>query len=416
MLHRIPPQRVTVGMYVKTFGGPWFDHPFWLSRFIVRERDLGRIHQSGVPYVVVDDERGVAPDASADASGPGAADLAPHMPGVANKLKRFGSERASDPAPRRDRQRALALMTRSLTVMRRAFKDVRLGRAVRMAEVTAVVDEVVEFVERCPRTLLEVLRLKKKDEYTYLHSVAVCTLMVNMARHLGRDDRETREYGMAGLLHDLGKTGISDDVLNKAGRLTDAEYAEVRDHPERGYEILSQSPDVSPVALDVCRHHHERVDGKGYPFGLGAEAISLEARLGAICDVYDALTSDRVYKDAWTPIEAISAMWSWEGQFDRELLFAFMQSIHVFPPGMLVHLRSNRLAVVLEPKRRTARLRVLAFYSMRECEAIAPQEVVISDTLANDSIVGLATSEERALVEAAGSLESILGKTALLAA
>lgn len=414
MLHQIAPQRVTVGMYVTAFGGPWFDHPFWLSRFVVREQDLDRIHQSGVPYVVIDDERGVAPD-TREAT---VAHFAPHMPGVADKLRRFISERSPEPAPRRERQRALALVARSLTVMRRAFKDVRLGRAVRMAEVTAVVDEVVDFVERCPRTLLEVLRLKKKDEYTYLHSVAVCTLMVNMARHLGKDDRETREYGMAGLLHDLGKTGIADDILNKPGRLTDAEYDEVRNHPERGYEILLQSPDVSPVTLDVCRHHHERVDGKGYPFGLPASAISLAARLGAICDVYDALTSERSYKHAWAPIEAIGAMWSWEGQFDRELLFTFMQSIHVFPPGMLVHLRSNRLAVVLEPKRRNARLRVLAFYATREREAIVPEEVVIADTLANDSVVGLAPAEEWGLADLhlGGSFAELLGKARSLAA
>src|SRR5690606_14238117 len=143
----------------------------------------------------------------------------------------------------------------------------------------------------------DILRLKNKNEYTYLHSVAVCTLMVNAARYMGKSEAETRDYGMAGLLHDLGKMGIPDAILNKSGRLTDAEFEAVRNHPEHGYQVLRGSPNVPAMALDVCRHHHEKIDGTGYPFGLPADAISLVSRLGAVCDVYDALTSDRVYKD-----------------------------------------------------------------------------------------------------------------------
>ena len=183
-----------------------------------------------------------------------------------------------------------------MKVLRTAFADVRLGRAIRMDQVTAIVDDVVGTVERSPRTLLEILRLKQKDEYTYLHSVAVCTLMVNAARHMGKTDAETRDYGLAGLLHDLGKMGIPDTILNKAESLTEEEFIAIRNHPEHGYQVLSKSPNMPKMALDVCRHHHEKMDGSGYPFGMPADAISLVARLGAVCDVYDALTSERIYK------------------------------------------------------------------------------------------------------------------------
>jgi putative nucleotidyltransferase with HDIG domain len=393
MQRQIGPEEVRQGMYVRGFGGSWFDHPFWRAKFVLKTAaDVEMVRQSGVPYVLIDEALGVtlepAPKDEAQVSSPPA------------KIR----TRRAPPPPRWDedekarehfdKQRARALLARSTTILRTAFSDVRLGRAVRMGEVAGVVDDVLESVDRSPRTLLEMLRLKKKDEYTYMHSVAVCTLMVNVARHLGMTLAETRDYGLAGLLHDLGKMGISDDILNKAGRLTTAEFLLVQNHPEQGYQMLAQSPNMPEMALDVCRHHHEKIDGTGYPFGLPADAISLAARLGAICDVYDALTSERVYKGASSPVEAVTAMWSWPGHFDAGLLFTFMQSIGVFPPGMLVQLRSNRLAVVLENKRRWSRPRVLAFYATRDRKFVKSEVVVMDDRMANDSIVAPATAEE----------------------
>ena len=405
--HKIPPDQVKTGMYVRGFGGPWLDHPFWLSRFVVRDSNLARIRESGVPYVVIDDKRGLSPVPAADdiakerlpaPRGASIDRLSPRTSGRISSLQ-DGYLQYQKGEQKSERQRAVALVSRSLKVVRRTFTDARLGRALRLAEVVKVVDEVVETMERSPRTLLEVIRLKKKDEYTYLHSVAVCTLMVNMAAHLGKDEQEIRDFGLAGLLHDIGKMGIPDDILNKQGDLTDTEFDTVRNHPEHGYQLLLKMPNIPEMALDVCRHHHERVDGCGYPFALPEQELSLVARLGAICDVYDALTSDRAYKGAWTPVEAVAEMWNWEGHFDRSLLFTFMRSIAVFPAGMLVQLRSNRLGIVQEQKRRNSRPRVLAFYSTRERRFIETEEVVISDALNNDSILAAASSEEWGLGE-----------------
>lgn len=395
MQHQIRPEEVRLGMYVRRFGGFWFSHPFWRAKFVLETTDdIERVQQSGVAYVIIDDELGIGPQ-------PAAVDAAAPRPAAAPEFTTTGRSASSARwneteavGQNADRQRAKALVARSMKILRDAFADVRLGRAVRMEEVTSIVADVVCTVERSPRTLLEILHLKQKDEYTYLHSVAVCTLMVNAARHLGKNAAETRDYGLAGLLHDLGKMGIPDTILNKEGKLTEEEFLAVRNHPEHGFQVLSQSPNVPEMALDVCRHHHEKMDGSGYPFGLPADAISLVARLGAICDVYDALTSERVYKGAWSPAEAIAAMWSWEGHFDRALLFTFMQSVAVFPPGILVQLRTNRLALVLEGKRRDPRPRVLAFYATRDREFIAPEEIVIEDNLANDSIVAPARPED----------------------
>jgi hypothetical protein len=181
--------------------------------------------------------------------------------------------------------------------------------------------------------------------------------------------------------------GVDEAILNKPGRLTDSEFVAVRDHPHHGHRMLSATAEIPEMALDVCLHHHEKVDGTGYPFGLPAETLSLAARVGAICDVYDAVTSERAYKTAWTPIEAVRAMWDWDGHFDRGLLFTFCKSIGIFPPGLIVEIGGNRLALVLEPRRRDPRPRVLAFYATRERVFFGPQEIVIDDDCMADAIL-----------------------------
>lgn len=379
-------------MYLHGFGGSWFKHPFWSSKFLLESpEDVEKVRQSQVPYVLIDDELGVGPQDSpaATVSSPSRASLPSKMASSQAAVRGSGlpPENFSEEKRSSDKQQAQKLVQRSKKVMQQTFDRARLGRAVRVAEVVHIVDEVTESVSRSPHALLSVTRLKTKDEYTYLHSVAVCTLMVNVARHIGLDDAQVRDFGLAGLLHDIGKMGIPEDVLNKAGRLTDEEFAMMKSHPEHGYQLLSQAPDMVEAALDVCRHHHEKVDGSGYPFGLDGPQISLAARLGAICDVYDALTSDRPYKDAWSPTEGIQAMWSWQGHFDRKLLFSFMQSIGVFPPGLLVQLRSNRLGVVMDNHRRASRPRVFAFYATREKQFIEPEIVTIKDSLDGDQII-----------------------------
>lgn len=401
MRREIDPEQVRAGMYILGFGGSWFDHPFWRGRFLLKSPgDVERVRSSGVPHVVIDDDKGLGPLPRADSRS--ACEISPpastarrvqppsrdrRWPPPAAEADPSEFERARRAAERRE---AAALVTRSKKVIRHMFDGARLGRAVELPQVLTVVDEIAASVERFPQTLLDVVRLKTKDEYTYLHSIAVCTLMVNIARQMGKGDAELRDYGLAGLLHDIGKMGIDDAILNKPGRLTDSEFVTMRDHPHHGHKMLSASPEIPEMALDVCLHHHEKTDGTGYPFGLPAETLSLAARVGAICDVYDAVTSESAYKNAWTPIEAVQTMWDWDGHFDRALLFTFCKSIGIFPPGLIVEIGSNRLAVTLEPKRRDTRPRVLAFYATREREFMPLQEIAVAEDRPADAVVALA--------------------------
>lgn len=400
MLKQITPHQVRRGMYVHGFGGSWIHHPFWRSRFLLEtDDDVERIRHSGVPHVVIDESRGVL--LNTDRGRPGPVSVAPsytveparRVTAPVHSLPRATEQDWERNRQETDRQAALALVKQARKVMRSVFQRARHGEAPNMEQVAPVVIEIAHSVSRNAEALLSVIRLKSKNEYTYFHSIAVCTLMIHLARHLDLDDAQVRDLGMAGLLHDIGKMGIEDDILNKPGRLTETEWEAVRAHPEFGSKLLLDVEGVPPEAIDVCLHHHEKLDGTGYPYGKASDDISLAARLGAICDVYDALTSDRPYKTGWAAADALGAMWNWEGHFDRTLLFGLMQCLNIFPAGLLVRLRSNRLGIVLENGRRTTRPTAFAFYSARENCLITPESVTIAEDFSGDQIISIERPE-----------------------
>jgi HD-GYP domain-containing protein (c-di-GMP phosphodiesterase class II) len=388
MLKRIAKDQVRIGMFIHGFEGSWFDHPFWRKKFQLTDaRDVEKIRASAINVVIIDVSRGTGPDEPAKPRSSAASALPKQdaRPPAPRKTAAAPPPQSEDKS---DERRATLVVDRSKQVMRDLYASVRLGKTLRPAIVMPVVEDITDEVMRNARAVLNVMRLKKQAEYTYFHSVAVCALMVNVGRQLGMEEPELHQMGLAGLLHDMGKVIVPEEVLNKPGSLSDAEFALVRTHPEHGHNLLRETGEVPDLALNVCLHHHERMDGRGYPYGLSANKLDTAARLGAICDVYDALTANRPYKDAWTPTETISAMQGWSGHFDPDLLFRFMQSVGVFPTGMLVRLRSNRLGIVLEPARRATRPRVRTFYSTTERCFIEPELVVITDNLGGDQIMG----------------------------
>lgn len=362
-------------MYLHAVEASWLDNPFWRSRFLItRESEIAALLQSGVATVVIDLERGAGPGIEAGPAQPGSgppASIAPAPP-----ASTFAAER----------ERAAAVIARTKEAMKNVFEDSRHGAVIQSEAVRAIADEIAGSVRAHPHALIGMVRLKSKDEYTYVHSVAVCALMVNLARQLGLDEALVRDMGLAGLLHDIGKMAVPDAILNKPGALDDVEFGVIRTHPRRGGHMLRLASDMPAIALDVCHHHHERIDGTGYPYGLKGDDISVAARMGTVCDVYDALTSNRPYKEGWSPAEAVSQMHGWTGQFDPAILFAFFQSIAVFPAGMLVRMRTDHLAIVLPNGRRASRPRVRIFYDIAGDALIRPRELVLASVDASRDI------------------------------
>ncbi len=393
MLKRIHVQHLVLGMFLHEFCGSWMEHPFWRSRFLLDDaEDLARILASEIHEVWIDTSKGLdvaqgthsvsreEADAQADA------DL---LQAQASPEAEFaGTLKLAPTSMEQELRRAAKICAASKRAVVSMFHEARMGRAVDPAQAQALLEDMSDSITRNPGALVSLARLKTADDYTYMHSVAVAALMISLARSLGMNEAAVQIAGTAGLMHDLGKAKMPMEVLNKPGKLTDEEFAIMRAHPVHSHAMLKDSG-LHPQALDACLHHHEKMDGTGYPDRLQGEQISVLARMTAICDVYDAITSDRPYKNGWDPSESLRRMAEWcKDHFDGRLFQAFVKTMGIYPVGSLVRLASGRLAVVTEQSPGallTPRVRV--FYSTKSQLRLPPEELDLSRPGCSEKIV-----------------------------
>jgi putative nucleotidyltransferase with HDIG domain len=388
MLKRIRVEQLQLGMHIKEFCGSWMEHPFWRSRFVLKDpKDLERILASSIQEVWIDSSKGldVPAGVSAVSVAESEAQVEQELQVAAQAQRQTGSVSVAV-----ELERAAQICRQSKQAVVSMFQEARMGKTVDTAGAQRLVDEISDSVARNASALISLARLKTADDYTYMHSVAVCAMMIALARQLGLDEAQTRSAGVAGLLHDLGKARMPMDVLNKPGKLTEAEFGIMKSHPVEGHQMLLAVGNVDPIALDVCLHHHEKTDGSGYPKGLKDTEISLFAKMGAVCDVYDAITSNRPYKAGWDPAESLRKMAEWaKGHFDHQVFQAFVKSLGIYPIGSLVRLGSGRLAVVVEQSSRSLTMPLVkVFYSTKSDLRIPPELIDLSAPNCSDKIAG----------------------------
>lgn len=361
-------------MYFCGFDASWIDTPFWRTGFLITSpTDLDEVCRAGYETCWIDTDLGddlPVPDDIAEAG---------DCPAV----------RADPiPSPLVDPwQEARRVYQETKALAKEMFAQVRLGKAVNLRVCQNVVEDLAAALTRDPDTLMSVLRLKQADEYVYAHSLSVCALMVALGRTIGLDQTGCREAGLAGYFHDVGKAFIPEEILNKPGQLTAAQYKLVQCHPLLGYRYLADNPRIPPAVAKACLHHHEKMDGSGYPFAKSGNEIDLYSRMAAICDVYDAVTSERPYKESWDPAAAISRMASWKGHFDPAFLSAFVKTIGIYPVGSVVKMRSGRYALVVRQNRENLLRPVVQILPIAEASNVGePLRIDLADSHANDDI------------------------------
>ena len=388
MLKRISVRQLTVGMHIKEFCGSWMEHPFIRASFVLSNaKDLNFILASSIKEVWIDSSKGLDVPASVPVVSEKQAEIEID---AALEQVALGGRRAVRLSIEHEMERAALICSHSKQAMVSMFEEVRMGNSVDVGGARDLVEEISESVMRNPSALISLARLKTVDDYTYLHSVAVCAMMVVLAKQLGLDEAKTRLAGLAGLMHDLGKAAMPPTVLNKPGKLTAAEFEIMKSHPVKGHAMLLMSDNFDADTLDVCLHHHEKIDGSGYPEGLKGDAISLMAKMGAVCDVYDATTSNRPYKTGWDPAEALRKMAEWSnGHFDQKVFQAFVKSMGIYPVGSLVLMNTGRIGVVTEQAAASLVMpRVKVFYSTKSNMRIAPELVDLSSRGTTERIIG----------------------------
>ena len=399
MLTRIHVKQLRLGMFVHELCGSWMDHPFWRGAFLLdKPHDLQTILSTNIKEVWIDDSKGLGVEGGKDEQAIAAEvettlTQADTNDKAVQPIEIVQADKA-DPIVQRvavaqEAARAIKICAKSKQAVTSMFKEARMGKALNSDDALPIVEEISASVMRNPGALIGLARLKNKDDYTYMHSVAVCALMVSLARQLGLNDEQIRQAGLAGLLHDVGKMMIPLSILNKPGKLTDKEFEAVKNHPVEGHKMLLEGSGISEVALDVCLHHHEKMDGGGYPERLTDTQISLFAKMGAVCDVYDAITSNRPYKNGWEPAESLRKMAEWSnGHFDPVIFHAFVKVIGIYPLGSLVKLESGHLGVTVEQTAKSLLTPVVkVFFSIKSNTRIPPEMLDLSKPGCKDKIV-----------------------------
>ena len=345
MIKKVKASDLKVGMYIHDLNVPWLEHGFAKNRFLLQdEKQIERIIQVNISEVLIDTVRGID-EAHSPSREEAESELMDKMIGAAvGPDVGMRSGKSTNP-PVESRQ----IHFEAVKVVSDILGDARIGKQVNVEQATPVVTNITEAVLQNDGTLVSLCRIKHRDTYTFQHSVSISALLVTFCNSVGGySSNQLIDIGLGGLFHDIGKMRIPNEILNKPGRLTEDEFAIMRDHVRLGVEYLKNEKRLSDSAVKIVAEHHERFDGTGYPKGLSKKAISEIGQMTSIVDVYDAITSIRVYHSALEPSDALKRIFEWSGKhFEESLVQMFIKAIGIYPVGSLVRLDSDHLAVVM---------------------------------------------------------------------
>lgn len=392
-IKRISVAALRPGMFICDFNAGWMAHPFVVNHLRVSNfQQIEEIARHGLRTVFIDTRKGID------------VENAPTLDEVVTSTRHEMLDRANLDVQRKkdekDREggapsveeirRARQVISMATERLKAAMIDARLGKSIDIPALRESAESISAAVVRNSNAMALVCRLRKRDEYTFSHSLNVSVLLARFSYHLEHSHEMTQEIALGGLLHDIGKMTIAADVLNKPGKLTDDEYDYMKTHVSRGVAFV-EPYGLPESALAVIREHHERRDGSGYPMSMAQDAISMAGRMAAIVDVYDAISTERVYHKALPAPEAMRRIFEWQHHFDPILVNSFVRCLGIYPAGSLVRLKSDRLAIVLshDPKN-LARPHLRIVFDIRRNTYVPPEDVDLTSRpwMERESIVG----------------------------
>jgi len=386
---------LTTGMYVADLCAGWMDHPFLRNEFAVTDDSvLKKVTDAGIREVYIDTTRGHD------------VKHAPTREEIERKLSEDLHQVIAEHREvvhvsyREEAAKAAKVRDEANRIAHDVLNDVRMGKQVALEKVEPVVHAMTESILRNGNALTSLCRVKDADSYTFLHSVSVCALLVSFCRAAGMSVEQIQLVGIGGLLHDIGKMKVPGSILNKQGKLTDDEFLQMKEHVVASMEVLAATPGIHSDSILVAHQHHERHDGTGYPLRLKGDDISLIGQMAAVCDVYDALTSDRCYHKGMLPHAALRKILEWSKyHFKPDVAHQFIRIIGIYPVGTLVMLESGRIGIVHDQNEGGNLMQpvVRVIFDSKRRAYLTPASIDLSQPLGHgggDKIVGHETAEK----------------------
>ncbi|MBE9560196.1 MAG: HD-GYP domain-containing protein [Proteobacteria bacterium] len=333
-------------MYVSNLDRPWIDTPFLLEGFHIKtEEDLSALNQYCI-FVFIDPERGIE-----------ASEYIEEAPRLRTNsyLERFLQDNKkkvqyeNTKSTKEELPAAQHALEDASNQVAHIMDTVKEGKNLNIDAVRGVVEPILDSIIRNSEAYMWLSMMQKKSAYTYSHSVDNCALAIAFGRFMGLPKKDLRTLAVGMLMMDMGNVHVPEGILNKKGRLTEAEYRIVKKHVGQGVAILKTTEGMNEDIINIALTHHERFDGSGYPSAIQGTQIPVYGRMAAIIDCYDAMTSHRPFSAAKSPYAALQNIYNWRGSaFQPELVEQFLQCIGVYPTGSLVEMSNGVVAIVLE--------------------------------------------------------------------
>lgn len=378
MIKKIKTPSIKLGMYICAFGEGSHSLNFRRPPFLLERNSTRlRLQVSNIQFVLIDTEMGADGGEIVDDK----KNIAPpSRKTIKPKFKQSISAQEELPAAKK-------ILDQVNAIMKSVMTGVRMGKPLEVSALELLSEKIMSSVMRNNSALVSLARIKDKDDYTFMHSVSVAGLLTVLAKENGIDEEAICEVALGGLLHDIGKMITPDEILNKPGALSDEELGIMRNHVVEAEKLIENTISLSRNTLDPIFQHHERIDGSGYPYGLSGRRLSDVGKMSAIADIYDALTSIRVYKCAWEPAFTLKKMMQWtDKHLDKDHLFKFIHCLGVYPSGSFVEMESGRIGVVIDQHEKDITKPLVKFFYNKD-KKYTKAEIVDLSRLKTDRIL-----------------------------